>query len=82
VTPVKLFELVLLLLAAIVVLELLARRLHLPPAAAFVLGGGALALVPGTPELRLDPELVLVLFLPPLLVSSKRLVMAVLLAWA
>ncbi len=69
-TPVALFELVLLLLAAIVVLELLARRLHLPPAAAFVLGGGALALVPGTPSLALDPDLVLVLFLPPLLMSS------------
>jgi len=70
VTPVALFELVLLLLAAIVVLELLARRLRLPPAAAFVLGGGALALVPGTPSLALDPDLVLVLFLPPLLTSS------------
>jgi Na+/H+ antiporter len=70
VTPVALFELVLLLLAAIVVLELLARRLRLPPAAAFVLGGGALALVPGTPSLALDPDLVLVLFLPPLLMSS------------
>ncbi len=71
-TPVALFELVLLLLAAIVVLELLARRLHLPPAAAFVLGGGALALMPGTPELRLDPDLVLVLFLPPLLTASAH----------
>ncbi len=69
-TPTALFELVLILLAAVVVLELLARRLHLPPAAAFVLGGGALALVPGTPDLALDPDLVLVLFLPPLLVSS------------
>ncbi len=69
-TPVALFELVLLLLAAIVVLELLPRRLRLPPAAAFVLGGGALALVPGTPSLALDPDLVLVLFLPPLLMSS------------
>ena len=69
-TPVARFELVLLLLAAVVVLELAARRLRLPPAAAFVLGGLALALTPGTPDVVLDPDLVLVLFLPPLLVSS------------
>lgn len=69
-TPVALFELVLVLLAAVVVLELLSRRLRLPPAAAFVLGGGALALAPGAPELRLDPDLVLVLFLPPLLMAG------------
>ena len=57
-------------MAAVVVLELAARRLRLPPAAAFVLGGLALALTPGTPDVELDPDLVLVLFLPPLLVSS------------
>jgi CPA1 family monovalent cation:H+ antiporter len=64
------FELVLFLLAVIVVLELLARRLRLPPAAAFVLGGIALALVPAAPQLELDPDLALVLFLPPLIMSS------------
>jgi monovalent cation/hydrogen antiporter len=64
------FELVLLLLAVIIVLELAARRLRLPPAAAFVLGGIALALIPQTPEIELDPDLALVLFLPPLLMSS------------
>jgi CPA1 family monovalent cation:H+ antiporter len=64
------FELVLLLLAVIIVLELAARRLRLPPAAAFVLGGIVLALIPGTPDIELDPELALVLFLPPLLLSS------------
>jgi monovalent cation/hydrogen antiporter len=63
-------ELVLLLLAVIIVLELAARRLRLPPAAAFVLGGIALALIPQTPEIELDPDLALVLFLPPLLMSS------------
>ncbi|MEA2743356.1 MAG: monovalent cation/hydrogen antiporter, partial [Acetobacteraceae bacterium] len=64
------FELVILLLAVIVVLELAARRLRLPPAAAFVLGGIALALIPGTPDVELDPDLALVLFLPPLLLAS------------
>ncbi|MFO1026133.1 MAG: Na+/H+ antiporter [Acetobacteraceae bacterium] len=67
------FELVLLLLAAALVLELLARRLHLPPAAMLIIGGIGLALVPGAPGLELDPELVMVLFLPPLLMSDAYL---------
>jgi CPA1 family monovalent cation:H+ antiporter len=69
-TVVARFELVLLLLAVVIVLELTARRLRLPPAGAFVLGGMALALIPGTPEVELDPDLALVLFLPPLLLAS------------
>ncbi len=69
-TLVSRFELVLFLLAVIVVLELAARRLRLPPAAAFVLGGVALALIPATPQFDLDPDLALVLFLPPLIMSS------------
>ena len=64
------FELILFLMAVVLVLELAAARLRLPPAAAFILGGIALALIPGVPELELDPNLVLVLFLPPLLLSS------------
>ncbi len=57
-------------MAAVVGLELLARRMRLPPAAAFILGGIALALIPGVPDITLDPDLALLLFLPPLLVSS------------
>ncbi len=64
------FELILFLMAVVLVLEVLARRVHLPPAAAFILGGIALALIPGVPSLELDPNLVLVLFLPPLLLSG------------
>jgi Na+/H+ antiporter len=69
-TPVGRFELVLILMAAVIALELLARRLRMPPAAAFILGGIALALVPGAPHVELDPDLVLVLFLPPLLLAG------------
>ncbi len=69
-SPLAHFELVLLVLLAIISLELAARWLRLPPAAALIIGGGALAFVPGMPEFTLDPELVLALFLPPLLVSS------------
>ncbi|MEJ1976789.1 MAG: Na+/H+ antiporter [Acetobacteraceae bacterium] len=69
-SPVGRFELILLLLAVVIGLELLARRLRLPPAAALILGGIGLALIPGTPDMELDPDLVLVLFLPPLLLAS------------
>ena len=54
-------------------LELLARRLRLPPAAALVAGGMGLAFVPGVPVVELDPDLVLVLFLPPLLMDGAYL---------
>jgi len=70
VSPVHLFELVLLLMALVIPLELLARRLRLPPAAALILGGMALALAPGQHDLELDPDLTLVLFRPPLLMAS------------
>jgi len=42
----------------------------MPPAAAFILGGITLALIPNTPDIELDPDLALVLFLPPLLLAS------------
>lgn len=51
-------------------LELLARRLRLPPAAAFLATGAVLALLPGMPDIELDPDLALILFLPPLLLAS------------
>jgi len=70
VSSVNRFELVLVLLTAVIGLELIARRLRMPPAAAFILGGIALALIPAIPEIELDPDLVLVLFLPPLLLSG------------
>ncbi|SAK71936.1 Na+/H+ antiporter membrane protein [Caballeronia hypogeia] len=61
------FNLVLVSLIAIIALEVLAKRLRLPPAAALLVGGVAMAFVPGLPKFDLDPELVLVVFLPPLL---------------
>ena len=64
------FEVVLLLIAACVVLTVLARRLKLPQAGALIVGGLALALTPGMPAVEFDPDLVLVLFLPPLLLLS------------
>ncbi|MDR6657673.1 CPA1 family monovalent cation:H+ antiporter [Tardiphaga robiniae] len=69
-TAVSRFEIILLLMAVIVLLDMIARRFQLPRAAALILGGIGFALIPGTPDVEIDPELVLVLFLPPLLMSS------------
>lgn len=67
---VHLFELVIAMLLAIIALHWLARRLRLPPAVALIAGGGLLAFLPGLPLISLDPGLVLVVFLPPLLMDG------------
>src|SRR5258708_177568 len=61
------------LLVAIVVLATLATRLRIPYAILLVLGGLLLGFVPGLPSITLNPELILVLFLPPLIYSSAWL---------
>src|SRR5205807_1287847 len=48
-------------------LALLSRKLPIPYPILLVLGGLALALIPGLPRVRLDPDLVFIFFLPPLL---------------
>jgi Na+/H+ antiporter len=60
-------ELVLILLAASVALQVAARRWRLPHPVLLVLGGAALALAPGLPRVSLDPEAVFLVFVPPLL---------------
>ncbi|QDE40082.1 Na+/H+ antiporter [Luteibacter pinisoli] len=64
------FEFVLILLVAIVALELIARKLRLPTAAALLAGGAGIAFLPGVPAVSFDPELVLIVFLPPLLMDG------------
>jgi CPA1 family monovalent cation:H+ antiporter len=71
--PVRLLDLVLLLMAVAVVLAVAARRLRIPPAVAFVPGGMILALLPGLPTFELDPALSMTLFLPPLIQSGAYL---------
>jgi Na+/H+ antiporter len=61
------------LLVAIVILATLATRLRIPYAILLVLGGLLLGFAPGLPTIRLNPELFLVLFLPPLIYSSAWL---------
>ena len=59
------------LLIAVAVLSAAARAINVPYPIVLVVGGGVLALLPiGMPEVELDPDLVLVIFLPPLLYSG------------
>jgi monovalent cation/hydrogen antiporter len=51
-------------------LNALANWLKVPYPIPLVLGGLVLGLVPGIPAIQLDPDLVLLVFLPPLLYSS------------
>jgi Na+/H+ antiporter len=60
-------ELVLGLLVAVACLALIARKVPIPYPILLVLGGLGLALVPGLPPVRLNPELVFLVLLPPLL---------------
>jgi monovalent cation/hydrogen antiporter len=58
------------LLVAVAVLGAVATRIGIPYPILLVLGGLALGFMPGIPEVELEPELVLVVFLPPLLYSG------------
>lgn len=61
---------VLIVLVAIAVLFEIARRIGVPFPTLFVLGGLGLAFVPGLPHIQLEPDLVLLVFLPPLLFAA------------
>src|SRR4051794_6121097 len=60
-------ELILALLVAVAGLGTLARLLGGPQPLFFVFGGILMAMSPAIPEVLLSPELVFLLFLPPLL---------------
>ena len=50
-----------------------ARRFNFPYPIALVIGGGVLGFIPLVPQLPLDPELILVLVLPPILYQAAAL---------
>jgi monovalent cation/hydrogen antiporter len=58
------------LLVAVAVLGAASRAVGVPYPIVLVLGGLVMGFIPGIPEVELEPELVLVLFLPPLLYSA------------
>ena len=51
----------------------IARRAHMPYPIALVIGGGAVGFVPGLPALEFDPQLLLVIVLPPILYQAALL---------
>ncbi len=59
-----------LLLGAVSTLLVLSRVVRIPYPILFVLGGLTLGFIPGLPEIMLEPELVFVAFLPPLLYAA------------
>jgi monovalent cation/hydrogen antiporter len=65
-----LFELVIALLLVGAVLCLAAKRIGVPYPALLALTGAMLALIPGVPEVSLDPDLALALFVAPTLLDA------------
>ena len=61
------FELVLVLLAVTALLEVFSERIGIPRPVVLVLGGIVLAVLPGMPRPVLNPELIFLIFVPPLL---------------
>src|SRR5919202_1039603 len=59
------------LLVAVAGLSALARHLSVPYPIVLVVGGALFGFVPGLPEVKLDPAVVLVVFLPPLLYGAS-----------
>ena len=63
-------EFLIVLLVAVAFLARLAGRLNVPYPVLLVLGGLLLAAIPGLPHVELEPDLVFVIFLPPLLMHA------------
>lgn len=58
------------LLVAVAGLSALARYISVPYPIVLVIGGALMGLIPGMPEVKLNPDVVLVVFLPPLLYGA------------
>ena len=69
----NLLEIVIFLLLSAVALGWVARRFKFPYPIALVAGGAALGFVPQLPQLAFDPQLILVLVLPPILYQAALL---------
>ena len=65
-----LFETLLALLLAALALSALARRLRIPYPALLALGGGLAAFIPATAQFTLPPDMILALFVAPVLMDA------------
>lgn len=64
------FDVLLVVLGSVTAVAGLARRIGVPPPFLLVVGALAVSYIPGVPDVELDPHLVLVLVLPPLLYAA------------
>lgn len=62
--------LILALLFAVILLVLLAQRMKIAYPVFLVIAGLGISFIPGMPQLHLDPELIFLIFLPPLLYEA------------
>src|SRR5262249_29704973 len=67
---VALFEWTLVLLFAAVVLTAFSRRIGAPYPSLLALAGAAIAFLPSSPEITIDPEFALALFVAPILTDT------------
>lgn len=58
------------LMLAVSLLVMVGQRLRIPTPIFLVLGGLVLSLIPGIPQIEIDPELIFLIFLPPLLYEA------------
>lgn len=66
----KPIEALVLMFCAVIGVVMVGRRLKVPYPIALVLGGLCISLIPGLPTIHLNPELVFLVFLPPLLFAA------------
>ncbi len=66
------FELIVTLVVIAVALVWLAERFSIPYPMMLVAGGGVIAITPWLPTIDLDPEVVLLIFLPPILFQAAQ----------
>jgi monovalent cation/hydrogen antiporter len=65
--PVEAFAL---LMCAVIGVVLVGRRLKIPYPIALVIGGLGISLIPGLPVVRIQPDVIFLVFLPPLLYAA------------
>jgi monovalent cation/hydrogen antiporter len=58
------------LFVVLAMIATLARRIQVPYPILLVIGGLAIGLIPGLPRVEVDPDLILLVFLPPLLYAA------------
>lgn len=67
------FELIVALMAVVIGLDWLAGRLRVPAPMLLMIGGLVMGVAPWTPTIKLEPEVVLVIFLPPIIFQAAQL---------